>query len=131
MSRGVGQPSKPHVISHTSVKYTARMDIANKPKRIPRRLDFNQPRRPRWRSDFIADKTWEKCIVQSSFRSLSPPWPAMAVGPNLRLPRTVTAPARQPMSPHQTPAAASRVQPPLRTSRRQVPLLRELQQPAV
>src|SRR5437868_13760950 len=101
MSRGVGQPSNPHVTSHTSVKYTVRIHIANKPSRIPRRRDTNAPRRPCGRLAFISENSWEKCIVQPSFRSFSPP-PLPPLPPQLLhaitgersrpLPRTVISP---------------------------------------
>src|SRR3954464_6735539 len=124
MSRGVGQPSKPHVSSHTSVKQTARIHIAKRARRIPRRRVVNAPGKPRLLA-FISENSWEKCIVQSSFRSLSPPSPAKAaqpIPPPRRAPITlIRPPRRRRMSVHQTPRRASRVQPPLRPAPQQVP----------
>src|SRR3954471_15984888 len=117
MANAEGQPSKPHVRSHTSVKETARIQIANKPSRISRLLAF------------IFNSSWEKCIVPSSSRSFSPPrlQPVAKVVRARHQPRTLTRQAPQ-AAPHQTPQVPPRVQFPLRRRRRQVPpLLRRVE----
>src|SRR5205823_4756696 len=115
------QPSNPQVNSHTSVKYTVRIQIANRASRISRCFALTFA------------KISEKCISLSSSLSLSFPPPARAVRTRLP-PQTVIRPLRHWRRPHppkalsyQTPQTGQRVQFPLRKSQRPVPVPLRLQ----